>query len=291
MRNVCFTLNNYSLDEHRAILEYPCKYLVVGMETGENGTPHLQGYFEFKNPKRLETLKNFNPRIHWENRRGSAKQAADYCKKENNYVEKGEISKQGKRSDLEEIGSMILIDKANDKEVAMAFPSQYIRYSKGIEKLINLTYEDRTKAPIVTWLWGKAGVGKSGFAAERHLNSHYIKDGTKWWDNYKQEDAIIIDDFDGRWPFRDLLRLLDRYKYQGEYKGGYIKINSPYIYITCEFPPEYFWADNELAQILRRVTHVTEVGGNTRTPTFNKETCLIENYQIDTKYAKSCLEI
>nr|WGN90636.1 replication associated protein [Banfec virus 6] len=301
MRNVCFTLNNYSEDEATEIQGYSCKYLVVGREN--QGTPHLQGYFEFKNPKRLETLKKFNPRIHWENRKGSAEQASNYCKKGDqsheewkslgtkgpnfglnaDFYEDGEISQQGKRNDLVEIAELIINDKAEMMDIAIEYPSQFIRYHKGIEKLKNLTLKDRSDPSIITWLWGKSGVGKTRFAVEKH-SSHYIKDGTQWWDGYNQEEAIIIDDFDGRWPFRDLLRLLDRYKYQGQTKGAYIKINSPFMYITCEFPPEEIWADNELTQILRRVTHVTEVGGNTRTPTFNEKTKMIENYPILDKY-------
>jgi len=54
-----------------------------------------------------------------------------------------------------------------------------------------------------------------------------------------------------------LLRLLDKYPYQGQIKGGYVKINSNII-ITCEFPPEYFWKGNELAQITRRINKIFE---------------------------------
>lgn len=105
---------------------------------------------------------------------------------------------------------------------------------------------------------------------EKH-KTYYIKDGTQWWDEYEQQEAIIIDDFDGKWPFRDLLRLLDRYPYQGQFKGGYVPINSPFIYITCEHPPDWFWGPmakapltgdrsaNELAQMLRRIDEIVHV--------------------------------
>jgi len=125
-----------------------------------------------------------------------------------------------------------------------------------------------------------------------------------WWDGYEQQEAIIIDDFDGKWPYRDLLRLLDRYPYQGQFKGGYFKVNSPYIYITCEFAPSYFWQGNEYAQVFRRlkevkyvpppgirmatnVTDVTEVAGNTgqplliRSPAFVDLTKAYEDLTID----------
>jgi len=48
-RNWCFILNNYSTDEQLFItafyLEKVC-YLLFGRETGEEGIPHLQGYFK-----------------------------------------------------------------------------------------------------------------------------------------------------------------------------------------------------------------------------------------------------
>lgn len=126
--------------------------------------------------------------------------------------------------------------------------------------------KDRSEPPKVIWLWGKSGTGKTRRAVET-CKTFYIKDGTQWWDGYEQQEAIIIDDFDGKWPFRDLLRLLDRYPYQGQFKGGYVKINSPYIFITCEYHPSYFWEGNELKQITRRVAEVAEVDGNTNAST------------------------
>jgi hypothetical protein len=68
----------------------------------------------------------------------------------------------------------------------------------------------------------------------------------------------VIDDFDGKWPYRDLLRLLDRYVYQGQIKGGYVHINSDYIIITCEHRPEEYWSGNELTQVRRRLDCVHE---------------------------------
>lgn len=256
-RNTCFTLNNYTEEEYKSITNWDCKYLIVGKEVGEQGTPHLQGYVEWNGSKRLSTLKKINGRIHWENRKGTAKQAADYCKKENNFFEKGELSIQGKRTDLQIVGEKV-INKIPIREIAQEHPDVFIKYHKGIQRLKEVLYTDRTECPEVHWRWGASGTGKTRFCIERHPN-HYIKDGTIWWDGYEQQEAIIIDDFDGRWNYRDLLRLLDRYKYQGQTKGGYIKINSPFIYITCEYPPEHFWSENELDQVTRRLNSISQI--------------------------------
>jgi len=138
------------------------------------------------------------------------------------------------------------------------FPEEYIKYHKGIEAFKSSLYSHRTEAPIVEWRLGLAGTGKTREPFDKHIDSVYIKDGTMWWDGYEQQEAIIVDDFDGHWPYRDFLRFLDRYPYQGQYKGGYHKINSKFLYITCEHPPEHFWSGNELAQIKRRITSIIE---------------------------------
>jgi len=48
-RNFVFTLNNYSEEEHETLLKCDSfKYIIIGREIGDSGTPHLQGYAELK---------------------------------------------------------------------------------------------------------------------------------------------------------------------------------------------------------------------------------------------------
>lgn len=288
-RNCCWTLNNYTDDDLKQIEAWDCKYVIYGMEKGEQGTPHLQGYVEWRRPKEWKSLKNLHARIHWEARKGKQEQAILYCKKGEQpsdefkklgalganfgknakIYERGDMGQQGARSDLEEVAKAVL-NKEPIQQIAAKFPVQYIKYHKGIDRLVETQMVPRSAAPYVEWRWGPAGRGKTSEPAERHKDSFYIKDGTSWWQNYTQQEAIIIDDFDGKWPFRDLLRLLDEQPYQGQTKGGYVHINSPYIYITCEYPPEHFWGpmangaygaeattQNQLAQIVRRISKIT----------------------------------
>lgn len=267
-RNYCFTLNNWTQKEYDDLLTWDCKYMVIGQEIGKNGTPHLQGYIEFEKPKRLSTIKKENERIHWETRKGNAKQASEYCKKEGKWVEKGKMSEQGKRNDLIEACDDIK-NGISLKEIALKNSTTYVKYYKGLEKLKNFMIEPRTEPPYIEWRWGEFGTGKSRYVWDSYdIDDIYNKDNTKWWDGYSGQKVILIDDFDAKeWNYRDLLRLLDRYPYQGQTKGGYVNINSPYIYITCEFSPDQIWThQSEKGQILRRVTHVTEVGGNTSPP-------------------------
>lgn len=261
-RNFCFTLNNPTEEERAALLSYKASYKVIGDEIGENGTLHLQGYIEFSAAKRFTTLKKAFPRVHWEARRGTAVQAADYCKKDGKFVEQGEISQQGRRSDLEALASAAL-SGTDLLTIAQTNPAAVMQYHKGLQFLRNLSIKerDRSTPPIVEWRWGKTGVGKTRYVFDNHA-SVFIKDGSQWWDGYELQEAICIDDFDGKWPFRDFLRLLDRYPYRGQVKGGYVEINSPYIYITCEYDPATVYctaSGTELEQIERRLTRVVHV--------------------------------
>lgn len=193
-------------------------------------------------------------------RKGTGEQADGYCRKGPSVRSTGEMAQQGRRTDLED--AVELVRTGGAALVAEEKPHVFVKFHKGLEKLETMKYQHRTGPPKVIWIWGPSGSGKTREAAQ---GSFYMKDGSIWWDGYKQEDRIVIDDFDGKWPFRDLLRLLDRYPYQGQIKGGYVKINSPEIWITCEFPPGKYWEESELSQIKRRCTEVrcTEVAGNT----------------------------
>jgi hypothetical protein len=288
-RGWIFVHNNYTEDDIKFFekLAEECKYLVFGKEVGESKTPHLQGYVEFANARSGKSMKKLhNGKTHWEVRVGTPVQAASYCKKGEqshdewddkgikgeNYgkcaiiFEKGKLPKQGTRTDLDDVADLI-IEGASTKEVAHTFPTTYIKYHKGIEALKSKMFDARSVKPKVIWRWGLTGTGKTRGAFESH-NSCYIKDGTQWWDGYEQQDAIIIDDFDGRWPFRDLLRLLDHYPYQGQFKGGYIHINSPIIYITCDrLPAMLGYPEAELSQLLRRIDEIIEVVAENNTPT------------------------
>jgi hypothetical protein len=88
MRRACFTLNGYNNTDIEHIIKTCTErnYLYCfGEEIGDNGNPHLQGYIEFKNPKKFQTLKNFLPRAHWEKAKGNRKQNLTYTQKDGKY--------------------------------------------------------------------------------------------------------------------------------------------------------------------------------------------------------------
>jgi len=78
----CFTLNNYDDNDINQLIDVLAlhKYFFA-KETGESGTPHLQGFVEFnKKCRPLEMIKN--KKIHWEKMKGKIEQNIAYCSKE-----------------------------------------------------------------------------------------------------------------------------------------------------------------------------------------------------------------
>lgn len=87
----CFTLNNYTDDEVKAIMmlvpKY-CKKALIGKEVGEEGTPHLQGYINLKTEKKTRTPSTLLkiPRAHFERCKGSEASNLNYCGKDDDVI-------------------------------------------------------------------------------------------------------------------------------------------------------------------------------------------------------------
>jgi hypothetical protein len=99
-----FTLNNYTRLEYDALLRHvqSFKYIVVGKETGESGTPHLQGFFILNSRFRLIQVKSLPGlnRAHFERTGGTSGQASTYCKKEGDFIEHGAIPLDGPKANI-----------------------------------------------------------------------------------------------------------------------------------------------------------------------------------------------
>lgn len=276
-RSWSITVNNwtakewYTLTHHKYIeawkdIQLKSDYVIIGYEKGEKcGTRHLQVYLYVKNKISLSTIKEKLPRAHIELCKGSHAQNVAYCTKVKDggigfYDEFGEAPVQGKRNDLDDVRK--LIDKEKSMvPVAQQYFGQYIRYHRGFEKYLSLVQTQRSEAPKVLWFYGSTGTGKSRLAFELGKGSVYSKDHTQWWDGYTQQKIIVVDDFDGRWPFRDLLKVTDRYPYPVQYKGGYVHLNSPYIIFTADRTPQEVYGDHkqhEIDQWMRRITKVVK---------------------------------
>jgi len=275
----------HTLDRLDKILNgIPYWYCIAGKEIcPSTGAFHLQGYIQFKSQVRLSKIKKLDNLSHWEKARGSYDENFTYCSKDKNYIEWGEPKKneQGKRNDLINLCDDIKKGKKK-KDIIEDYTTLYVKNHNGIDKLLDFYTKDRNEAPTFIWIFGEAGVGKSRYVVDTHEAVNvYEKPAGKWWDGYNHQDVIVMNDFDkDTYDFRELLKLCDRYAYSGQIKGGFVKINSPYIYITCEFSPSHFWIGNTLTQVLRRADKIIYLDED---PINNKEWVInrdVKNAQI-----------
>jgi len=272
-RRWVFTLNNWTEEEELHLMtldERDVKYMIVGKEVGEEKTPHFQGYVELHAPKTLGGMKKLlGERIHAEIARGTSKQASEYCKKENAWLEVGEPGKQGKRTDLEVIKPGLMAGSGIGK---MLKEEQITSFSqlKFAEAAVKYLEPDRDWAPEVRWVFGPPGSGKSRMAIEPGC---YVKSCAtgQWWDGYDAHEHVVLDDFrEDQMPLVALLGLLDRYPYRVQTKGGTRSMLAKRITITSIHHPKKMYRglkDEPCSQLMRRLTTIvdttTEVGGNT----------------------------
>lgn len=263
-RNFCFTINNYSEQDEQDVQAIDCKYVVYGREVGEAGTPHLQGFICFPTVKSFNQIKKLMPRAHIEAAK-TIEAAIMYCKKDGNWYEAGEkpmsqkekgqkgaefwdkVLEQAKRGDLDEIDSKTLI----------------AHYPK-----LKMIAKDYAKAPpdlqdvCGFWITGPPGTGKS-HCARNDFGPFYLKETNKWWDSYRGEPAVIIDEVEldaGKYIGHYLKKWADKYAFDAEIKGSKMIIRPEYIIVTSNYTIEEVFAYDEMMMkaIQRRFTVITK---------------------------------
>lgn len=265
-----FTVNNPTDDEKSdfaALLESlppSITYIVIGKEIGESGTPHYQGYVEFKRKKRLNGAKNIiSRRGHFEARRGTAQEASDYCKKDGNFIERGELSKsqRGRRTDLLDIKKKI-DEGADDKQIADEYFGTWCIHRKALGAYRDLSAPPQFRGDLQVFvLWGESGVGKSRFAwlMDPELWPNADPD-LKWFDGYRGESTVLLDDYRGSSSESFFLRVLDIYPLRVPVKGSFVAWNPHRIWITSNKPPP-FGHDSVAEPVLRRITKTVHFSG------------------------------
>lgn len=266
-RGFCFTLNNYTEQEYEAIINYKDPvYMVVGKEVGEKGTPHLQGYYYFKYAKTVTSFKKEFPKMHFEIAKGTAKQNQKYCSKEGNFIEKGtqpmsqeDKGKKGKEA-IAERWALAKAGKFEELPPEQIKTYEYI-YAKHIEA------KDRDELDN-EWIYGDSGCGKSSHVRANY-KEFYNKPMSKWWDNYRGEEVVVLDDFapqHGVFLGYFLKIWADHYSFNAEVKGGMLKIRPKKIIVTSQYRLEDCFEDEKTIEaISRRFKQIHLIKNNLKT--------------------------
>lgn len=235
---------------------------------------HIQGYVIFKNPVSKPSLCFAS---HWEPRKGSHTQADTYVEKVDTRVDGpwmvGIPPQQGARNDLATLKEDI--DKGMPtEEIWNIHFTNMLRYRKGLSEYIGRRFQHVESTPKVTVIVGRTGVGKSKYANEKMPRAYWKFNGM-WWDGYDGETEVIIDEFYGWIPYTTMLRLMDRYKYRVEYKGGSTNWNAKDIIITSNncITQWYDWNKCKIEPFLRRITsflYIEKTGIEIQTTDFER---------------------
>jgi len=166
-RKWCFTINNYGENDTqrfhdlgRDLAGNGIKYLVVGRERAGTGTPHLQGYVVFNTNQRLGRIKSLlGERGHYETSRGTPLEASEYCKKDGDFDEFGELPRRVGRPPQPSVADFCDWVRATaplevtQRAIAINFPSLWLRYG---ERLLSLSlhllgYPELETRPLRGW--------------------------------------------------------------------------------------------------------------------------------------------
>jgi hypothetical protein len=154
-KNYCFTLNNYTTEDVDRLVELASSvgYIIFGKEIGESGTPHLQGFVQFKTRIRFNSAKaKISGRCHLEHARDVQK-ARDYCTKDGDFTEFGTLSTAGSRNDLEEFKNAVKGGMLSSEELRENHSKVFARYPRFcIEYIQDHTPDPEIQVyPLRTW--------------------------------------------------------------------------------------------------------------------------------------------
>lgn len=270
-RGWVFTVNNYNaadVDEVHNLRNDPSvRYYCIGLEVGENGTPHLQGYIEFHCPRATGVSKKyFRNRGRWAPRKGTPKQARDYIadnpdKLHPEFHEWGDMPIS--QDDARALGTHERWQAAKEGRFEDLAPESIKIYEYIHSKYTQVSA--RSELDNI-WIYGPSGCGKSRYVHTTYP-TFYSKGINKWWDGYNHEDVVLVDDLDPRHAEKSgigyYLKIWgDHYAFNGEVKGGMLKIRPKTVIVTSQYLPSQIFLDFETHDaVIRRFKVKTIVDG------------------------------
>lgn len=254
------------------------RYAVFQREVGENGTPHYQGYFEFHQPVTLTAVTRLVPGAHFEKRRGTMQQAADYCKKDDTRAdgesgpwEHGEIPEEfapGARTDLRELKEAIFSGKTK-RQILDEYTDAVAKFPRFIDlcfreavndsvekvtldnpypwqqQVLDMVSGEPTDREIL-WVFDSSGnTGKTHLATYLvdHHNAFYCNGG-KGVDivyGYQAQPVVCFDytrDTQDYVNYSVIEQVKNGILFSSKYESGMKRFKKPHVIIFANFTPD-----------------------------------------------------
>ena len=264
-------LGNYLYDT------FKCSVTVVCLEHHKDGNPHLHAWIEweeqfFTRNIRLFDYKGQHPNIGrmQDKRKNTRNNALTYMMKEdNNLFVKGIDLEQWKYSCKNKTKYMyedLIKGNIQLNELVEKQPQLLMNYNRlkinleayNLDKKENLNI---MKTNENLWIFGHPGTGKTYYATHLYPK-FYMKQQNKWWDGYKGEEVVILDDLDDASMSHYIKIWADNYNTTGEIKNGTIQLNFKVFIITSNYMPRNLWKNDKQVQyaICRRFNFITVMG-------------------------------
>ena len=175
---------------------------------------------------------------------------------------------QGHRSDLAQLATKIR-EGTTLLDIASEFPASFIRYHRGIERLVELTGPRRRiewQIEVIVY-HGTPGSGKTHAAKESWPDAYEWmpqRGQTIWWNGYRGEETILIDEFASNFQYHYALQILNNPGVRVETKGGCVNLYAKRIVLTSMDSPTKWWpsiTENRYA-LYRRISECYIFEGN-----------------------------
>ncbi len=244
-----FTFNNYNDKDYKTIKKLCsvyCRMAVIGKEVGEQGTPHLQGYIEFKTKARPKSKFKFTDKIHWEKAKGSKEDNYVYCTKD---------------------GDFWTLNM--NWELPYDISLSLLPWQNYIVNRMDTAINDRT----IYWVWDKEGCkGKTLLAKWLFLKRENVvvlsgkaADMKHGIVDYKKNTGclprIVIINIPRSTldyvSYTGIEEIKDMFFYSGKYEGGMICGKNPHVLIFANEEPQY----DKMSADRWKVYNVNELDG------------------------------
>lgn len=269
-RKWVFTINDIPQDSDEcpelAFNKKDVRYAMYQLERGAH--LHVQGFIVINHSwsvgKVRDLFKPYKP--HLEKMKGSIADNEGYCSKEETRVDGPKTfgvrpdEGQGARNDLVSFLTPILKEGKRPVEIVDNEESAavYVKYHRGLEKLAYELDKPKYRMDIkVVVLYGTPGSGKTWAAMhpEGHDSVYKKPIGNQWFDGYKGQKRLVLDEYNGYLTWSMLLQVTDVYPLQVDVKTTFTAAHWTEVYITTNKWPRYWYKDvPEWGAFTRRVS-------------------------------------